>query len=601
MKDRTVLFSFLFLAIALIISAVFWYSRAEPNSRRVTFNREIAPIIFSHCASCHRPEESAPFSLLSYGDVVDRAEQIVEVTESRYMPPWLPKSGYGHFSGDRRLSQDEIDLLADWVAQGAIEGDPDDLPEAPSFVAGWQLGEPDLVIDMPETYRLRADGSDVFHNFVLPIPNTTSRFVRAVELRPSNRQIVHHANMLTDSTGAARKLDRQEPGPGYAGMENLGVASRPSGHFLSWKVGSVPFAGYPEKAWRVDPGSDLVVNMHMLPSGKIEEVRAKVGIYFSEKVPSDPSLALIQLEADRQLDIPAGEKQHVVTDRFTLPVDVDVLAIYPHAHLLGQDLQGYALLPDGRKEWLIWIDDWDWNWQAVYRYRQPLSLPRGTELVMQYTFDNSASNPRNPHQPPRRVTAGNRTEDEMAHLWIQVLPQSQDDLHVLNEVKARHQLSKYPRKSEQKISLGLALANQGKIDQAAHVFREATSLNPQHVGAHYNLACMRSLLGKTPEAKEAFRAVLKMDPDHVESHNNLAIILFNEGKLESAVEHYRHALRLRPQFAIAHNNLGLALQRMGKLEEAAIHYRRALKLRPDYEVASQRLKKVELELQGENQ
>lgn len=600
MKDRTALFSFLLLAIVAIMFATLRYTRARPDPTKITFNRDVAPIIYAHCASCHRPEESAPFSLLSYADVAERAEQIVEVTQSRYMPPWLPKDGYGHFSGARQLSQDQIDLLAEWVAQGALEGAPEDLPEAPPFIEGWQLGEPDLVVQMNEPYLLRADGSDVFQNFVLPIPNTSSRFVRAVELRPSNRQIVHHANMLIDTTGAARKLDRQEPGSGYAGMENLSVASRPSGHFLSWKVGSVPFAGYPEKAWRVDPGSDLVVNMHMLPSGKVEEVQAKVGIYFSEKVPTDPSLALIQLEADSQLDIPPGETQHVVTDQFTLPVDVDVLGIYPHTHLLGKDLQGYALLPDGTKKWLIWIDDWDWNWQAVYRYQKPIFLPKGTMLVMRYTFDNSASNPRNPNQPPRRVTAGNRTEDEMAHLWVQVLPPSQNDLHVLNEAKARHQLSKYPRKVEQKISLGMALANQGKMDQAVHAFRKAISLSPEHVAARYNLACMLNIQEKTTAAKDAFRAVLKMDPNHVESHNNLAIILFNEGELEAAVEHYRQALRLRPQFAIAHNNLGLALQRLGKLEEAATHYRRAIDLRPDYEIAAQRLKKVESQLQSKN-
>ena len=471
-KKRPVVIFILFLLTALLGGALVWYFNRNVVPRdSITFNSHVAPIIFDHCVSCHRPEESAPFSLLTYDEVAQRAGQIVEVTQSGYMPPWLPKHGYGEFKGSRGLTAEQIGLIEQWMALGLPEGSQTDLPQQPKFVTGWQLGKPDMVLRMPDPYTLRPDGSDVFHN------------------------------MLVDNTGACRQIDRQESGPGYSGMENLNTAYRPAGHFLSWKVGTVPFAGYAEKTWQVEPGTDLVLNMHMLPSGKSEQVQAEVGFYFSDKPPTDPELDLIQLEADSKLDIPAEQEAFTVTDEFLLPVDVKVLGVYPHAHLLGKDLQGYALLPDGRKEWLIWIDEWDWNWQAVYRYQAPISLPKGTVLVMRYTYDNSASNPRNPNSPPQRVVAGNRTEDEMAHLWIQVLPENNLDLQVLNESKARHQLTKYPNKHDKRVSLGKALVAQGKNVDAVSEFRKIIESDPRHIAARYNLACVLSLEKKYLQKK----------------------------------------------------------------------------------------------------
>ena len=602
-KHLIVIFVFFSLAAGLFLGTSVWYSRnlstVEDN---VTFNQHIAPIIFDHCVACHRPEESAPFSLLTYDEVAQRAVQIVEVTQSGYMPPWLPKHGYGEFEGSRVLTPKQIELIQQWVDLGLPEGRRSDLPQQPEFVTGWQLGTPDMVLRMSNPYTLRPDGSDVFHNFVLPIPLEFSRFVRAVELRPGNKQIVHHANILVDTTGRAQQLDEQEAGLGYSGMENLAVATRPAGHFLSWKVGSVPFKGYEEKSWQVDPGTDLVINMHMLPSGKPEEVQADVGLYFSKQPPTEPSLALIQLEADSKLAIPPGEENFTATDEFVLPVDVDVLGVYPHAHLLGKDLQGYALLPDGSKQSLIWIDAWDWNWQAVYRYQKPISLPKGTVLVMRYVYDNSALNPLNPNSPPKRVGAGNRTEDEMAHLWVQVLPKNKLDLEKLTESKALHQLSKYPNKHEQRITLGKALAGQGKNASAIREFQKVIQLDPENIAAHYNLACALSIEGDAfaaEAAKKTFKKVLQLDAGHVESHNNLAIILYGEGYLEEAVGHYKEALKKRPNFAIGHNNLGLALQSLGRLEEAATHYQRALELRPNFTVAAKRLERIK-QLQQQN-
>ena len=563
----------------------------------VTFNKDIAPLVFENCASCHRAGETAPFPLLNYQDVSKRADQIVEVTQSRFMPPWLPKPGHGKFSGERYLDDAQIALLKVWWEQGMIEGDSADLPPPPQFVEGWRNGEPDLIVEMPRPYTLQAGGTDVFRNFVIPLPVESSRFVRAVELQPGNKAVIHHANMLVDQTGEARRLDEQEADPGFAGMENLAVAQRPSGHFLSWKVGTPSFFGYKNKAWRLDAGTDLVVNMHMLPSGKPEPIQASVGIYFAEDMPTPPRLALLQLERDSHLDIPPGDAHFVVTDTFELPVDVDVLAVYPHAHLLGKDLQGYAILPDGSKEWLIWIDQWDWNWQAVYRYETPISLPRGTVLTMRYTYDNSTANVLNPYQPPRRVMAGNRTEDEMAHLWVQMLPKNELDLSRLNEAKARHQLRKYPNKIQQRVSLGLALVGQGKNAEALFEFQRVIRIQPDHADACYNAGCVQRLLGQLDEARVLFERTLRIKPQHAEAHNNLAIVFHGQKQFERAITHYEKALELRPHFALTHNNLGLALQKLDRVEEAVAHFQEALRLQPDYAAAHRNLQAAQAQRQ----
>ncbi|HXG67520.1 MAG TPA: hypothetical protein VNO70_20630, partial [Blastocatellia bacterium] len=198
----------LLLAAALVIFPP--AGRAQSGSGSpgaLTFNKDIAPIIFRSCAECHHPGGSAPFSLLTYQDVKKRASQIALVTRNRYMPPWLPEPGHGDFAGERRLSDAQIKLIQQWVEQGAAEGAPAELPPAPKFNEGWQLGQPDMVVKMPEPYTLPADGSDVFRNFVIPAPVSSTRYVKAVEILPGNKQIVHHANLLIDRSQSSRRRD----------------------------------------------------------------------------------------------------------------------------------------------------------------------------------------------------------------------------------------------------------------------------------------------------------------------------------------------------------------------------------------------------------
>ena len=361
---------------------------------------------------CHRPGEAGPFSFLRYADVHKRASQIARVTKARFMPPWPPEPGYGDLAGSRRLTDEQVALIQRWAAEGAPEGPPSTPPPLPAFTEGWQLGPPDLVIELPEPYTVPAEGTDVFRNFVVRAPVHGPRYVRAMELRPGDKRVVHHANVLLDRSGSARRRDAKDPGPGFAGMdvELESDAFEPDSHFLFWKPGTAAITEPEGMAWTIDERTDLVLNLHLQPSGKPETIRPVVGLYFTETAPTRFPM-LLQLEHDGAIDIPPGAPDFVVTDEYTLPVDAEVLAVYPHAHYVGKDVQGFATLPDGTRTWLIWIRDWDFAWQAVYPLAHPVFLPRGSVLHLRIAYDNSEGNVRNPSHPPKRVVraTGRRT------------------------------------------------------------------------------------------------------------------------------------------------------------------------------------------------
>jgi len=614
----------------------------RPPDRRVTFSKDVAPIINKNCAPCHRPEEAGPFNLLTYEDVRTHARQIVTVTASRFMPPWLPEPGYGDFAGERRLTSEEIATLARWVAQGEAEGDSRDLPPAPRFTPGWQLGKPDLVLTMAQPYHLAATGVDVYRNFIVPATVTTTRYVKAIEIRPGNPKALHHANILVDPNGSCRRLEGH-PGDGFSGMDvrTESESFDPESHFLFWKPGSQPYVEPDGRAWALKPGTDLVLNMHMQPTGKPETLQASVGLYFTDMPPVYHPM-LLQLERDGKLDIPAGDPNFTVTDSFTLPLDVEVLGVYPHAHYLGTDLEGWATRPDGSREWLIWIKHWNLDWQGVYRYKRPVVLPRGSVLHMRYTYDNTERNPRNPFTPPRRVVAGNRATDEMGHLWVQVLPRQaeiggKDSRIILQEAMMRHWLAKYPDDFVAHYNLASALASEGKLDEAvtnfaeaaraqptdataengwgaaleaqgnlsaasAH-YREALRLEPDDPDALYNLGNCLLQRDDFAAAAEQFRRLVQLRPDDSGARGKLAralgaagTVLAGENRLDDAIRDFRESLALAPDSADAYNNLGGALARKGELAEAETDFERALQLNPGHSQARNNLRLVREEM-----
>jgi Flp pilus assembly protein TadD len=550
---------------------------------QITFNEHVAPIVYRSCATCHRPGEAGPFSLLTYADVRKRARQIARVTSTRFMPPWLPEPGYGDFVGERRLSDAEIALIRRWFEQGAPEGDPAKRPSPPPFPGEWPLGPPDVVVQMKEPYTLRAEGPDDFRNFVLSAPVLETRYVKAIDIRPGDKRIVHHANVLVDRTGSCRRRDAEDPGPGFYGMDLLIESDRfePHSHFLFWKPGTPPQVERPGLSWSLERGTDLVLNLHLFPSGKPEQVQAAVGLYFTDEPPTQHPM-LLQLENDRALDIPAGESDFVVTDELVLPLDVDLLGVYPHAHYLGRDLRAYATLPDGTRRWLIWIKDWDLNWQGVFRYRKPLFLPRGTTLTMRYSYDNSTANVRNPHHPPRRVVAGNRSTDEMGHLWVQVLPrEGSHGRLILQEALMRHRLARDPDEFSAHFNLAAALQSLGRRDEAIEQYRRALEIEPSHPTARNGLATVYLEEGRVTEAIRELTRVLEIDPDHVHARYNLARAWLSKGELGRAERELRRILRGAPDDLESLYSLGYVLARRARLGEATAVYERALSLAPD--------------------
>lgn len=562
----------------------------------LTFAKHIAPIVYESCSDCHRPGEAGPFPLLSYSDVRKRARQIVRVTASRYMPPWLPEAEPGEFLGQRRLDPTQLGHLAQWVEEGCAEGDPADLPPLPQWTQGWQIGEPDLVLEMPEPYLLEASGEDVFRNFVLPVPVRGRRYVRAVELRPENPAVVHHAVMMVDETRSSRRLDEKDPIPGFGGMV-VSEAHSPDGFFLGWTPGKVPYPGTPGMAWSLDEGTDFVLNLHMPPSGKEEWVGAKIGFFFSEEPPRIPS-AQIRLGSSA-IDIPSGEANYEIRDDYVLPVPVEVHSVYPHAHYLGKEMKAEAISPDGKRQRLLHIQEWDFNWQDEYRFRTPISLPAGTKLTLRYSYDNSEENVRNPHFPPKRVVYGPQSSDEMGDLWVQIVTHDREALEILNRDFRRKDLEERIRGYEMVIegefpeeervrahnSLGKVLHDLGRDPEALSHLETAVRMDPDFVFARNNLGTLLLDSGQPRKAREHFEEALARDPTNRGIlHYNLGRSYRADGKPLQAMVQFRKAIAIRPDLDKAHNNLGNVLRSLGKPDEAVKHFEHAVRLNPESSV-----------------
>ncbi len=567
---------------AALLAAVVCLGRGgDAGPDGVNFSEHVAPILHRSCLPCHRSGESAPFQLLLYDEVARRSRQIVEVTRSRYMPPWLPSPGHGVFEGNRRLSDEEIATIERWVDAGSPEGDPAKAPPVPPATGGWHLGEPDLVITTPEPFLVPDEGLDVFRNFVLPIPVERARFVEALELRPGNKRVVHHAVIRVDRTSSSRELDARDAEPGFPGMD-MGLSESPDGQLLGWTPGRVPLRAADGMAWTLRPGTDMVVQLHMVPTGKPEPVQISVGFFFTERPPTRRMMVLTLRNDD--IDIPAGENGYVVEDSLTLPAGAAVIKIGPHAHYLGKRLEAFAELPDGSREALILIEDWNFDWQDMYQYESPMLLPEGTRLTMRYTFDNSAENPRNPRVPPERVRLGNRSSDEMATLSLQLLIESVDARSALGEAAWRHRVEQIPENWVPRLNLGAILAERGKFEEAATHLRAGLAIEPNSVDLHMNLGAVLASMNQVAEARKSFEEALRLTPGNPQVHSNLAIFEGSLGRWDRVADHYRAVLESSPRDTRAYRGLGSALIHLELLTEAAASFEKALALDPaDYE------------------
>lgn len=518
----------------------------------VTFTEHVAPLIHARCSACHRPGQVAPFALLSEAEIRDHAEQIVTVTRSRYMPPWKPVRGHGEFANDRSLTDAQIEIFARWIDQGAPTGPEHARTPPPTFAQGWLGGTPDLIVALPEPYELGAEGLDVYRNFVLPSPVSQRVWVRAWELDPGSPQVVHHAILSVDRGGWARAEDEADPGPGFEAMDVRGGQS-PGGSYLVWAPGTTPSDGGEELAWSLSPSTSLILQLHLQPSGKPESVAPRVGLYLSEHPPTRRGLTM--RVGDNPIDIPAGEAAYVLTDRVELPAAASLRSVFPHAHYLARSFESRAQLPDGTTRWLLRIDDWDFAWQDQYRYRAPVELPAGTVIDLRITYDNSAQNPRNPHDPPQRVRTGPNSTDEMGNLTFEVMASDQAGFLALREAKYRRALG---------------------FDGSAT--------------AHYNLANVLRDQGRLDEAVAEYRAALATDPGHLWSLHNLSMLLQQAGQFSEAVALAQREVEVTPESAAAYNNLGNALRGSEQRDQAVAAFRRALELDPDFELARNNLR-----------
>jgi peroxiredoxin len=387
---------------------------AQIASSQITYAHDVAPILQRQCETCHRAGQIGPMALTNYAQAAAWRGDIKRYTESRQMPPWKADPGAGDFQDARRLSTHEIATLAKWADAGAPEGNPQDLPPPPHFNQDWPLGKPDLVLQPDRPYHVDADGADVYRCFVIPTDFTHDRYVSAVDVQPGNRAVVHHVIAYIDGVGKSANLDGHEKEPGYTSFGGIGFT--PTGALGGWAPGITPHYLPPGVATAVPAGARIVLQVHYHKDGKPETDFSRVGVYFSNG-PIDKTLHLAPVI--HGLQIPPNDAHYTVTTTSVpSPVDYHLLAITPHMHLLGHSMKLTAIKPDGTKIPLVSVSDWDFNWQSTYFYKKPLALPKGTRVTMTAIYDNSAHNRRNPNTPPKLVTWGEQTTDEMCIAFL---------------------------------------------------------------------------------------------------------------------------------------------------------------------------------------
>ena len=368
----------------------------QANAQTITYAEHIAPILYNNCTKCHRPGQVAPFSLLTYDDAARRARDIAIQTKSGYMPPWKPEPGWAAYRDERRLTPAQIDVIQQWVAQGSQQGDMSRAPAMPVYSDDWQLGTPDLILEMPQAFDVPADGPDVYRNFVIPTNTSDDRWVRAIEVKPMSRAVVHHILFFADSSPAhaARQQDGKDGQPGFPGFGSIFTLVDPGNVFAGglggWVPGTTPEFLPNGVAMALPKGSDLLLQTHFHPNGAPAKEKTIIGLYYG----SAPTRLLSQVQVPpffgvrANIDIPAGSTSYKVRSSYKLPVDIDAVSVSAHAHYLAKESKLTATLPSGEVRILLWIRAWDFNWQDNYIFKDLVHLPANalahgrTDLVL---------------------------------------------------------------------------------------------------------------------------------------------------------------------------------------------------------------------------
>lgn len=455
----------------------------QAHAQSVTFTEDIAPIIYNNCTQCHREGEIGPMPFTTYQEVYNWAPMIEYVTSIRYMPPWPANPEYSEFLGERFLTDDQIHLISDWVKAGAPEGPKNAEPPLPIFPDGSQIGEPDLVLSFDQAFTHKGDNSDQYQVFVLPTGLQEDKIVKAIELRPGNKSIVHHALFQIDTTGTGRQLDAQTPEYGYAGFGGFGTPR------LQEYPGYVPGAKprfYPEGLGQpMYKGSDLLIQMHYAPVPQEETDSTWVNIFFADET------EFIEREVQQEVMLPFGRT--ILNGPFFMPANtvkqfhcmweipakVSVLGLWPHCHLLGQDWEVYAISPRGDTTRMLQIPEWDFNWQGAYFFKQYIVLEPGSEIHAFATYDNTTDNPFNPNNPPQFVTWGEGTADEMFYLPFMYVPyKAGDETVVFTDFSTAQDRTirfpedklylPYPNPASEEVTIGFKLSQPDQVSVALY-------------------------------------------------------------------------------------------------------------------------------------
>jgi hypothetical protein len=397
------------LGFVLLLFAGRWSLVGQPN-----YSQHVAPILQEKCQTCHRPNQIAPFSLLTYTEAKRSAEDIGRVVRERIMPPWKPVSG-GPFKGNYGLTEDERQILLGWVNAGAPQGEPSLAPPAKTWPGEWQNGTPNKILEMTEAFKMERD-TDQYRCFVLDPGFTRDQYLKAVEVLPGNSKIVHHVLLYLDTTNRGQQLDAEDPGAGYDCFGGPGTRLTAGSTVGAWVPGAriAPFE--PGVGVMVPANAKIVMQVHYFPAGSNDPDRTKVGLFFNTE-PVKKRVVTLPL-VNQSFVLQPGEANKEVTAAFTMPSlignDVELIGVGPHMHLLGRKIRMEMKRPDWRDtRMLIDIPDWDFNWQGFYAFEKPMPVRGGTRVSLACIFDNSASNPNNPHNPLKVVRWGEGTGDEM--------------------------------------------------------------------------------------------------------------------------------------------------------------------------------------------
>ncbi len=440
---------------------------------QITYSEHIAPIIYDHCTKCHRQGEIGPLPLTNFNEVSANGAMIEYVTSIKYMPPWRPDNSYSHFIGENVLTDNQIDMISQWVQNGMPQGNPSLEPPLPVFPTGSQVGVPDLVLTMAEPFTHQGNNADQYQIFVLPTGLTEDKDISAIEVRADNNAICHHAILGVDISGTAAEMDAETPEYGYEGFGGFGFT--PEDQFFSaWVPGATPLIYPPTLGKKLNAGSDLLVQMHYGPTSVTQTDQTSVNIFFADDpiqryiitYPINPN------DLDENFIIPPNEIK-TFHGQVPVPLGVSLIGIAPHAHLLGKSYEVYAVSPNQQDTInLIKIPEWNFNWQGLYAFPNPVHIPMGYTVHCIASFDNTSANPLNPHDPPQYVWWGESTFDEMYLCYLQFVLYQNGDENISLAVEDSntqlvypvHQLfPSYPNPTSNSFTIGYSLGEADKV------------------------------------------------------------------------------------------------------------------------------------------